>query len=99
MILYTLYEELRTSNKSADEFEELLRILAQVEAKVRYETLIQVLEVISKAKSENLDLKDLENIIADWISDASMFYEATLFDDPVYQHVVDKIKRFKKAES
>ncbi len=101
MYLYTLYERSVDKGRTAEEYEDILRLLAYIEAKTRYETLVQVLELISEAK-KNATLEDLEKIVDNWKTDANDLYKMTLLDELVFQWVLDNLDLLelkKKAKS
>ncbi|MHC1627884.1 MAG: hypothetical protein ACXQTI_03525 [Candidatus Nezhaarchaeales archaeon] len=65
-----------------------LKLVALISVRARFETLTQVLHLITWAKERDISLDRLENIMADWISEVEAHYTEILLEEPVFKYFI-----------
>lgn len=89
MDIYRIWDIVR--NLDTEELGMLVKELAIIEARTRYEVLSQVLSLLYKAEEKGMGISELKNIVADWLTNAEDLYEELILNDPLYRFVESTI--------
>ena len=69
-----------------------LKLVALAYARAKYETLMQVLELISIAKDRGLGLGEVEGIIADWLTEVDAIYRDIICSEELFNLIIRALK-------
>jgi len=74
------------------------KYIGLVYIRAKYETLIQVSSLINLAKEKGLSLKEVECIIADWLSAVEGIYQDLICNEALFSYYKDAIKLVEKLK-
>jgi len=80
--------------------EAIIRLIAKVEVRAKYEAAVQIASFIKTAKEKNLSIDQVEKHITDYMNWLDELLEIAVLEDPLYQLLNERIiKHSEKQEA